>query len=434
MTVPAPDAPEVSWTASPGAVLGAIAGTVVVACGLAFSRADVALLGLPLIVAVAWTRDLRPAARAAPATVGATVETAGRRIDYRLRVRSPERTEAVQVRLTVLGVGPRDVVVTPALASRLAGSVPILHSGPQPLVHAAHRFLGADAAWVSDPIGPCTVEALVSPPVVELDSLPLPRQLYGLTGARDSTRPGDGGDFRDVHPLVPGERLRRIDWRATARRAQLPGELYVRRTNASAEATVVVVIDSRDDVGENVADWGAGTPLEQGVTSLDLARTAASSLAVAYSRAGDRVGFQDLGAQRRAVRPGGGARNLDRVLRMVCESRPAGTRYALLRAPALPQGALVYVLSTFLDDDAARIAALWRAGGHRVIAVDTLPAPGAGRLDRKQRVAHRMLMMARADRFAGLVASGVEVLPWQEPRTGARSAALRALSRPGARR
>ena len=46
------------------------------------------------------------------------------------------------------------------------------------------------------------------------------------------------------------DRLRRIDWKATARRGQNAGDLYVRRTAALADATVLIVLDSRDDVGE----------------------------------------------------------------------------------------------------------------------------------------------------------------------------------------
>ena len=33
---------------------------------------------------------------------------------------------------------------------------------------------------------------------------------------------GDGGDFRDIHPFTAGNRLRRIDWKATAREGRTP--------------------------------------------------------------------------------------------------------------------------------------------------------------------------------------------------------------------
>src|SRR6202000_1954559 len=103
-----------------------------------------------------------------------------------------------------------------------------------------------------------------------------------LTGKQESARLVDGGEFRDIHPFSPGDRLRRIDWKATARRGQSAGDLYVRRTSALADATIPIVMDSRDDVGEQVAEWSRNTAVEKGLSSLDVAREAASSVASAY--------------------------------------------------------------------------------------------------------------------------------------------------------
>ena len=95
-------------------------------------------------------------------------------------------------------------------------------------------------------------------------SLPLPRRLQAMTGSHESARIGDGGEFRDIHPFTAGDRLRRIDWKATARRGQSAADLYVRRTNALADATVLIVMDSRDDVGEQVAEWSRNARRRQG--------------------------------------------------------------------------------------------------------------------------------------------------------------------------
>ena len=76
--------------------------------------------------------------------------------------------------------------------------------------------------------------------------------------------------------------------------------LYVRRTFATADATVMLVIDSRDQIGPRVATWGDAARLrEDESTSLDIARHAAISLARQYVSAGDRVGLEDLGKLRR---------------------------------------------------------------------------------------------------------------------------------------
>ena len=84
------------------------------------------------------------------------------------------------------------------------------------------------------PQEPLLASRIVAPRRAAIGSLPLPRRLQGLTGAHESARAGDGGDFRDIHPFTAGDRLRRIDWKATARRGQNAADLYVRRTAALA--------------------------------------------------------------------------------------------------------------------------------------------------------------------------------------------------------
>ncbi|MGO1318485.1 MAG: DUF58 domain-containing protein, partial [Cellulomonadaceae bacterium] len=375
-----------TWMPSSTAVLAAAVGVALAAVGLALARPDVVLLGLPLVVTAAWTAAREPAtaparvegaARPEPSVPGrgdAGPGDAGTTVQVVLEVHAPARTDAVQLRVRRPGQADRDLIVTACRARRLTTSARLWHTGVQRVLVAQARLLGSDAAWVSAPTPERVIDTVVAPRIVVLDGLPLPYRL-GLTGAHDSLRPGDGGEFRDLHLFTPGDRLRRIDWRATARRAQRPGELYVRRTGAAADATVVLVTDSRDDVGAEVAQWGEQGPILPAATSMDLARQGAASVAVAYARAGDRVGLVDLGSSGRALRPGAGTRHLDRMLRAIARSRPVGDRLHRVRAPVITQGALVYVFSTFLDGEASRVAAMWRAGGHRVIAVDTLPPP-----------------------------------------------------------
>jgi len=148
----------------------------------------------------------------------------------------------------------------------------------------------------------------------------------------------------------------------------------VRRTNALADATVLIVMDSRDDVGEQVAQWKLNVAVDKGVSSLDVAREAASSLASAYIAGGDRVGFQDLSSSRpddpprRWRAPPLAAATDDRGDRALprCPSGTSGP-------PIVPPGALVYLLSSLLDDQPVSLALTWLGNGHRVIAVDVLP-------------------------------------------------------------
>jgi uncharacterized protein (DUF58 family) len=426
---------EPRWSIGPSAVALTCVAVVIVTFGLLLSRADLALLALPLIMTVAWSWDRRPQA-GTPSTV--TVEVAPRagdaEIEFTLGVAVPERVDTVSLRLTRLdgsAGAPLQLVLDARAGHLVSGRVPVLHSGPQRLLQVDYRLLGTDGAYTSAPQGPLDVERVVPPPYAAIESLPLPRRLHGLAGTHDSSRPGDGGDFRDIHPFAPGDRLRRIDWRATARRGRFAGDLYVRRTAATADATVLIVIDSSDDVGERVAEWSTNRVTAKGISSLDLAREAASSIAAGYIRAGDRVGLHDLAGAHRSVAHGGGARHLWRLLRAIELTRPAVVRMERRRPPMVVPDALVYLISSYLDEQAAQLAALWRGAGHRVIAVDVLPAARLERIDRFEQLAYRIVMMERSNRLCALEARGVEVLRWATGgAAGTPQARLRQLCRP----
>ena len=70
---------------------------------------------------------------------------------------------------------------------------------------------------------------------------------------------------------------------------------------------MLIVLDSRDDVGEQVAEWSRNTAADKGISALDVAREAASSIAAGYIAGGDRVGFQDLSSRARMIPTPGAA-------------------------------------------------------------------------------------------------------------------------------
>nr|MDA8291378.1 DUF58 domain-containing protein [Actinomycetota bacterium] len=423
-----------SWPRATGLSAGAVVAVILAAVGVLASRVDVALLAVPLVAAV----GLSGSRRISPVETGSASlelgEPRGEEIGYTLTLLPPTGAEMAVVRYRVLDGEPREIVVCGRGASELVGRVPLLHSGPQELLRVDCRFLGVDAASVGAALDPIVASRVLAPRQDAVRSLPLPWRLQGLTGTHESARAGDGGDFRDVHPFRAGDRMRRIDWKATARRGQSAGDLYVRRTSALADATVLVVLDSRDDVGEQVAEWSRNTAAAKGVSSLDVAREAASSLASAYVHAGDRVGFQDLSSSARMVPHGGGERHLSRVLRAIEVTEPAAFPFRRERAPVVPPGALVFLLSSFLDDAPVRLALTWRGSGHRVVAVDVLPSARFARTDRFERIAHRLVLMEREERMEVLRARGVELLRWPEDGTSLpRHVRLLLLARPARR-
>ncbi len=421
------------WTLSPGLAAGAVAALVLASIALIAGRIDVALLSLPLVVAAALSWDRRPADGDQATVTLSLHDSDDEGVAYRLDVVAPPRTEMITLRYSVLGGEAREVVVA-APPGELGGAIPILHSGPQEIVRFDYRFLSSDAAAASLPHDPIIGEYVVAPGQATIHSVPLPRRLQGMTGPHESARAGDGGEFRDVHRFTFGDRLRRIDWKATARRGQSAADLYVRRTNALADATVLIVMDSRDDVGEQIAQWRRNVALDKGLSSLDIAREAASSLAAAYVASGDRVGFQDLSSRARMIPHAGGRRHLWRLLKAIEVTAPSSVPFRHQRPPIVPPGALVYLLSSLLDGQSVNLALTWLGNGHRVIAVDVLPPARVARTTRYERIAHRMVLMERDDRVRVLRERGVEFLQWSEESGGLPlPARLRLLSRPARR-
>ncbi|MGV8978239.1 MAG: DUF58 domain-containing protein [Cellulomonas sp.] len=429
------------------------AGLLALLVGAATGRPEIAVLGVAPVVAAAWDLARRPGARAevtvrrgrarlpdqglervhhTPGSGPIDDAPGSGRLRAHVHVDVSDGTAAVRLRVGRAGSTTAEALVRVDRARDITVTVATVRTGPQDLVRADVRVVGAGFASIDDPVSSDRQQVLLLPSALRLGPMPLPFRLRGLTGEHESQRPGDGGGLRDVHPFAPGDRLRRVDWRVTARRSPDLSELYVRRTFALADAVVMLVVDSRDDVGPDPATWSGFSPVRpQDATSLDLARQAAASIARDLVAAGDRVGLDDLGVRRRPVAPGGGRRQLDRIVHRLALIHPEGEPTVRLRAPQLPSGVLVVVFSTFLDDSAARAARSWRRSGHRVVAIDVLPRLRVGALNRRERLPLRLVLMERTDRLADLTAQGVELVPWA---TGDPAVELILLSRRSHRR
>ncbi|MFJ4225786.1 DUF58 domain-containing protein [Microbacterium sp. NPDC089695] len=424
----------VRWHRGPVVAVGMVASALLAAVGLALSRPDVVAIGLPLALASAWALLRRPrtaevdlalhARGGAPEDMG-PADSFGAAVRGVIDVHAPADLDWVQLAVDQGGRRAGLVDVPPGDAGVRTTTRP-RHSGPVELLAVTARAIALDGAWASG-VGPrVALEGSVAPARHDLGRLPLAPRLLGLHGAHDGSRPGAGGDFRDIHAFAPGDELRRIDWRATARAARRPGELLVRRTDALSDSSAVVVLDTVDDLGSAVAAWGSGDPERSGVTSLDLGREAALSIAATAISAGDRVAFHSLAGGGAGMRSGSGARHLARLSSAIAATGAGGDGTRYRRSPVVPVGSIVFVLSTFFDGIAAQLASRWRASGHAVVAVDTLPELDSVRLTPEQTVAMRTLLAERAEVLAELQHTGIEVVRWVTDRdVGMRLAARR---------
>ena len=406
--------------ASPAWLIGGVALTVL---GVVAGRPEVAVLGLPLLLGLVWARAGWPAAGTRTYLRAADQAAAGGELKAELVVEAAAGAPLLGVRVDAPGHRPREALLRATGNRTVTVRMRSVRTGSRRLFRLDSRSCDPSALLLTPVSCQEPVVMTVLPASRALRALPLPFRLQGLTGPHDSRRAGEGGDLHDVAPFRPGDRLRRIDWRVTARLngqqaagAGQPGavsELYVRRTFATADATVMLVVDSRDEVGPRVSTWGDASSVDEDEsTSLDLARFAAASVALSFLEAGDRVGLEDLGRLRRPSPPAGGRPHLHRLTQQLALAQPEGEPTRRQRVPRLPSGALIVVFSTFLDDDPARLATAWRRSGHRVVAVDTLPPLVIAGLNARLRTAFRMVAMDRVDRIAELDRAGVETVTW----------------------
>lgn len=434
------------WSASPALARAVGMPVVLGAAALVLSRVELLLLGVPLALSAAlalsgWGRlgELvygRRRDRPPPEVrvVGPRTVDEGRMTRLGVTI-SPSDAELVTVtlppeeqdqrskRVTVLAGDERRQVVSETRA---------LTWGEQLLARPDHLAASPDGYFVAGPELGTAFYAQVLPAVSQqLETGPLPPRPAGMVGAHRTRRRGEGTDLYDISLFQPGDRLRRIDWRVTARHASPREELYTRHTLVDADADVICCLDNRYDLRPDVEAWGKAQDAaeyhaaradtrSQGPgsnrTSVDIAVDTVASLAAAYLAHGDRVGVIDLACPTEMTRLGSGSRHLLRLRTHLARHtrRPGSGDTASLprRVPSFPPGAIVVVTSAFLDDAISELVMSLRRAGHAVVAVDVMPPlqPLPSRAAALS-LALRMVLAERSERIAALTAHGVLVSP-----------------------
>lgn len=440
------------WWPATGLAITIIVSLIVFLLGMLTGELQAVALALVLLLGSGWIQLRRPREAGSIRLTTRSGTTSESRVGATISWQAAPGADALRFRTTAPGHRAVETVVTaPSTSSGIGGigerkipiSIRTARTGRRPIFTVDHqeRYGAGLLTSASDTAGPMSITVL--PRATSLREVPLPYRLSGLTGPHDSRRAGDGNDLRDISLFTPGDRLRRIDWRVTARRNGLGSvgsgpmitDLYVRRTHATADAAVMLVLDSRDEVGPDLTTWNDSSSIAEDVaTSLDNARAAALTLARRYLQAGDRVGLEDLGRMNRPVPPSGGQRQLQRLSMRIALAEPEGEPRARNRPPRMPSGALIVVFSTFLDDETWHLAQLWHGAGHRVLAVDVLPEPDLRNAPRRLVTAYRIIAMERNDRLSALARSGVEVINWTAAGDHPVQVTLAALTRKRVRR
>jgi uncharacterized protein (DUF58 family) len=255
----------------------------------------------------------------------------------------------------------------------------------------------------------------------------------GLVGQHRSRSVGEGSELSGVRPFVPGDRLRRISWRASLRpEAVRRGQLVVAATHADQDAGVLGVVDAAGDVGVSGGLHGSAS-------SLDVTVRAAAGIVEHYLSTGDRVGLQVLEHRRVLTLPThAGTLQRHRALLLLAQtgqtSGPIARRLAWSGPPHLALGArsgsLVVLVSPLLSPHVLTQAVTLSRHRTTVVVVDTLPSdvvlPQLGHRWSRE-LAWRLRLVEHDQTGRALAAAGLPLVRWRG--AGSLDAVLRVASR-----
>jgi len=210
-------------------------------------------------------------------------------------------------------------------------------------------------------------------------------------------------EFADIRDWTPGDRVRKINWRASARRG---GALLVNEQHPERNTDIVLFLDTFVAV-ESDDDRG----------TFDMTVRAATSLAHLYLQRKDRVGLVSFGGYLSWLTPASGTRQLyrivDSLLQMNVVLSFASKGVDILPPRSLPPRALVLALSPLLDARSAAALLDLRARGFDLVVIEVSPVPfvrPAG--DDLSDLSYRLWRLTRESLRARYEQAGVPVVEW----------------------
>jgi uncharacterized protein (DUF58 family) len=382
--------------------------------GLLLGRPEPAVVALPFLLAAALGLAL---ARAPEVRVRARLErdrvVEGEHVDVAVEMEAERPVSRLEVLLDVPAgmaakpLGGQDAAGLAAGASRTARwrLTPGRWGGRlRPRVEVRARDPLGFFTWSVDDeaLGPLRVY----PRAEALRRMLRPAETQAHAGNQVSRLRGEGIEFADVRRFQPGDRVRRINWRVSARR----GELHVNEMRPERNADVVIFLDTFADLREDgTAPHGS---------TLDLGVRAAAALTGAYLRGRDRVGLIGFGGTLRWLGPSMGERQLYRLTDALIDTEVvlsfAWKGLEVIPRRIIPPKSLVVALTPLLDDRSLSALADLRGRGHDlcVIEISPLPFVTPGRRD-DERLAYRLWELDRDALRGRFLALGVPVVAWR---------------------
>jgi uncharacterized protein (DUF58 family) len=262
---------------------------------------------------------------------------------------------------------------------------------------------------VRDPLGlavhrlelPCPTEVLVLPRYEDLSRLDVSgRRTLAMPGTARARRSGVGLEFYGIREYQPGDRVRRLAWKAFARY----GDLAIVEFEEERATEVAIILDVRAR-----AYWGYDPEL------FECAVRAAAAFSQYYLRQGHRVALLKYGAVLDWLFPGYGKRHGERILRELARANLGESEVFAelhhLPTRLLPSGSLLLFVSPLIFGDEETLGKLV-ARGYRVLVILPDPASVEHIGTPEGEIARQILSLERWVLLRRLRRSGVTVVVW----------------------
>lgn len=235
--------------------------------------------------------------------------------------------------------------------------------------------IGVIRCVISDPLGlfkqtiykELNVRVVVLPRYLDKGYLSLKALHTGAwPGNITSKIPGHSMEFYGLRNYMPGDELKKVNWRASARMGKLITNEY--EAERVTDAIIIVDINRLSD----------NTEYERKIVEACVSGSAA--LSSILLKQGNRVGAIVMGAVRDWVRPGFGKRHMMRILYTLTKAEPGLTLkivdvISLLIPFILAKGTRIFILSSLLDDTIIEAVKGLIFKGYRVNVIAVFPRP-----------------------------------------------------------
>ena len=390
------------FAGSVAAVVASWAGAVVT------GRVEILVLGVPFALSIAWSLCTEAdAPLEAAVALGNDRCLEGDRVDVSVVATSARRQHDVLAGLSLPAGseapdGPvRSGAVAPGRAFETTVSFVPRSWGVQRVGPVVLRSYAPGRLFYRERSEQHVARLEVYPAFQQTRRAIVPPRSQVFSGNLVSRTAGEGIEFAEVRSFVPGDRIRRVNWRVSARRQVLAANVAHQERNAD----VVILIDTFASIGR------------RGRTSLDLSVTAAAALALHYLGHRDRVGLVTFGGMVHWLTVAAGQRQLYRIVEYLLNVN-VSVSYARkdiegLPRRTLPPQAFVVACTPLVDVRTFRALVDLDGRGFPVAVLDTLPEEDVDSgTSEEDALAYRVWRMEREATREDLTARGIPVVAW----------------------